>query len=106
LISGFIGPAIMGTLLLLAFPRAAATVPHSWAASLGLGFALRTRREADQLRNQYCWLPDDVLLNGVLAGPEPGGGSKWAVVTAPVACLPQPCPCHRDWSVDDRTHTH
>jgi hypothetical protein len=44
LIRGFIGLAGLGILLLLAFPRAAATatatIPHRWAASLGLGFAL------------------------------------------------------------------
>ncbi len=44
LIRGFIGLAALGILLVLAFPRAAATtaatVEHRWAASLGLGFAL------------------------------------------------------------------
>jgi hypothetical protein len=44
LIRGFIGLALLGILLVLAFPRAmtttAATVQFRWAASLGLGFAL------------------------------------------------------------------
>jgi hypothetical protein len=44
LIRGFIGLAALGILLVLAFPRAAATtaatVQVQWAASLGLGFAL------------------------------------------------------------------
>ena len=41
---GFVGLAIFGSLLALAFPRAATTVAdtgeHRWLASLGLGFAL------------------------------------------------------------------
>jgi cytoskeletal protein CcmA (bactofilin family) len=44
LLRGFVGLAALGVLLVLAFPRAAATttaaVQHQWAASLGLGFAL------------------------------------------------------------------
>jgi cytoskeletal protein CcmA (bactofilin family) len=44
LIRGFIGLASVGILLLLAFPRAAATsaatIQHRWAASMGVGFAL------------------------------------------------------------------